>query len=138
MSDIDKLAEGEKSHWDTLLRTALARLLTVPVDQRRGTPEMEMYCLLADVVDRIKEVGTTRTYVRAVLFKPSGKYYTEEQWKIPEDAIGPYDMWRSPDFRRIGGGAVLIESQEPWGFPHLFPGVLELASLDDEPENRND
>lgn len=38
-----------------------------------------------------------------ILFKPSGKYYTEEPWRIPEDAIGPYDMQRSPDFRRIGG-----------------------------------
>jgi hypothetical protein len=61
--------------------------------------------------------------VTVVLFKPSGKYYTEEPWRIPEGAIGPYDMLRSPDFRRIGGGAVLVESQEPWGFPHLFPGI---------------
>lgn len=57
---------------------------------------------------------------RVILFKLSGKYYTEEQWRIPEDAIGPYDMERSPDFRRIGNGAVLVETQEPWGFPHLF------------------
>lgn len=74
---------------------------------------------------------------RVVLFKPSGKYYTEEEWEVPEDcpsytedgeyrprpAIGPYDMFFSRDFRRIGGGAVLVESQEPWGYPHLFPGV---------------
>jgi hypothetical protein len=57
-----------------------------------------------------------------ILFKPSGKYYTEETWRIPEGAIGPYDMDKSSDFRRISGGAVLIESQEPWGYPHLFPG----------------
>lgn len=62
------------------------------------------------------------THVDVILFKDSGKYYTEERWKIPEDAIGPYDMERSVDFRRIGGGAVLIPSQEPWGFPQLFPG----------------
>ena len=61
----------------------------------------------------------------AILFKPSGKYYTEEPWEIPEGAIVPYDMVRSKDFRRIGGGAVLIETQEPWGFPHLFPGGSE-------------
>jgi hypothetical protein len=60
-------------------------------------------------------------YATVTLFKPSGKYYTSESWFIPTNAIGPYDMERSPDFRRIGGGAVLIESQEPWGFPHLFP-----------------
>jgi hypothetical protein len=58
-----------------------------------------------------------------ILFKPSGKYYTTEEWEVPAGAIGPYDMLRSPDFRRIAGsGPVLIPSQEPWGFPHLFPG----------------
>lgn len=60
-----------------------------------------------------------------ILFKPSGKYYTTEEWVIPSDAIGPYDMDRCPDFRRINGGAVLIPSQEPWGFPHLFPTESE-------------
>ena len=72
-------------------------------------------------------VEVTREYVRAkiTLFKPSGKYYTTDYWDIPEDAIGPYDMDRSKDFRRIGGGAVLVETQEPWGFPHLFPGESE-------------
>lgn len=62
---------------------------------------------------------------RVILFRPSGKYYTEEEWCIPEDAIGPYDMISSPGFRRIGGGSVLVETQEPWGYPHLFPGVSE-------------
>lgn len=38
-------------------------------------------------------------------------------------AMGPYDMDQSPDCRRIGGGSVLVESQEPWGFPHLSPNV---------------
>jgi hypothetical protein len=124
-NDLLKLAEGEKSHWHSLIRLSRERLLALPADKRQGTPEMEMFCLLSEVLDQVKKVGTERTYVRATLFKPSGKYYTEEDWKIPEDAIGPYDMERSPDFRRIGGGAVLIESQEPWGFPHLFPGVPE-------------
>lgn len=65
-----------------------------------------------------------QTHAQVVLFKPGGKYYTEEEWAIPDGAIGPYDMERSPDFRRIGGtGAVLVESQEPWGYPHLFPGA---------------
>ena len=57
---------------------------------------------------------------RVVLFKPSGKYYTEESWRIPDRAVGPYDMDRSPDFRRIDGGAVLVDTQEPWGYPHLL------------------
>ena len=72
---------------------------------------------------------------KVILFKESGKYYTEEEWEIPSivegyspqrgnykrGVIGPYDMLHSPDFRRIGHGSVLVETQEPWGYPHLFP-----------------
>lgn len=82
--------------------------------------------------------GGVITHVTVILFKPSGKYYTEERWKIPTlqqalahpdcdpeyvrgDLISPYGMKYSPDFRRIGEGAVLVPSQEPWGYPHLFP-----------------
>ena len=61
------------------------------------------------------------TKTNVILFKPSGKYYTEEQWEIPEDAIGPFDMVNSPDFRRIDGGPVLIDDDRRWGYPHLFP-----------------
>ena len=58
---------------------------------------------------------------KVILFKRSGKYYTEEKWEIPEGAIGPYDMDRSRDFRRIdNGGPVLVVTQEPWGYPHLI------------------
>ncbi len=62
--------------------------------------------------------------VMVTLFKPSGKYYTEEEWEIPENdkySFLPSCMKNSPNFRRISGGAVLVESQEPWGYPHLFP-----------------
>lgn len=65
------------------------------------------------------------TEATVILFKPSGKYYTEEKWRIPEGAIGPSDMLRSPDFRQITGGAVLVDTQEPWGFPHLIPARVE-------------
>jgi hypothetical protein len=57
---------------------------------------------------------------RVVLFKASGKYYTEEEWEIPANAITPHDMLASPDFRRLEGGKVLVEAQEPWGYPHLL------------------
>ena len=67
----------------------------------------------------------TEQRVAVILFKKSGKYYTEEQWRIPAGAIGPYDMALSPDFRRIDDGPVLVETQEPWGFPHLFPANTE-------------
>lgn len=74
--------------------------------------------------------------VSIILFKPSGKYYTEEQWAIPTleqvlagggnrgDSVGPYCMQYSPDAHTIGGGAVLVPTQEPWGYPHL---LLSLA-----------
>lgn len=67
------------------------------------------------------------TKTNVILFKPSGKYYTEKQWEIPEDAIGPFDMVNSPDFRRIDGGPVLINDEVIWGYPHLFPAVEELT-----------
>lgn len=70
-----------------------------------------------------------------ILFKPSGKYYTEEQWEVPlpdavlegggnrGDSVTPFCMRFSTDFRRISGGPVLVVTQEPWGYPHLFPGI---------------
>lgn len=57
---------------------------------------------------------------KVVLFKRSGKYYTEEEWRVPPLAAVPADMEWSPDFRRIDGGPVLVETQEPWGYPHLL------------------
>ena len=57
---------------------------------------------------------------KVILFKETGKYYTEEEWEIPFGAIGPYDMLWSKDFRRIGGGPVLVITQEPWGYPHIL------------------
>ena len=61
-----------------------------------------------------------RPVARVILFKSSGKYYTEEYWEIPDGAIGPWDMEYSPKFHRIAGGPVLVPTQEPWGFPHLI------------------
>lgn len=65
-----------------------------------------------------------------ILFKPSGKYYTEEHWRVPEGAMTPHDMARSPDYRTIGGGPVLVDTQEPWGFPALLL-PLSSGSTDD-------
>jgi len=58
-------------------------------------------------------------YIEVILFIDSGKYYTTEDWKVPEDAIGPADMKRSYDFRRIGEGKVLIPDTK-WGYPCLL------------------
>jgi hypothetical protein len=78
--------------------------------------------LLETMIDDVRRiVGPAPSRATVTLFKESGKYYTEEEWAIPDGAIVPADMERSSDFRRIGGGAVLIGAQEPWGYPHLFP-----------------
>lgn len=77
-------------------------------------------------------------YAKVILFKASGKFYTEEEWRIPTEVpdhspergdfvrgvLGPWDMALSPDFRRISGGAVLV-TDEKWGYPHLFPSESE-------------
>lgn len=67
-------------------------------------------------------IDVTRRYTRAkvILFRQSGKYYTEEYWEIPDGAICPADMERSKDFQRIDEGAVLVPTQEPWGYPFLI------------------
>lgn len=77
-----------------------------------------------------------REKARVTLFKKGGKYYTQTFWEVPTreevlerggnggDSIGPHCMQYSKDFRRVGGdGAVLVEEQEPWGYPHLFPPI---------------
>lgn len=68
---------------------------------------------------------------KVILFKESGKYYTEEEWEIPTedevlarfgnrgDSVIPYCMVYSLDAHTIGG-PVLVETQEPWGYPHLL------------------
>lgn len=77
-------------------------------------------------------VQTART-ASVTLFKKSGKYYTIQAWRVPADAIGPADMRRSPDSRRVDGGSVLVDADaavecpdtENWGVPHLFPAEGE-------------
>lgn len=78
--------------------------------------------------------------IKVTLFKLSGALAAVELWEPPSDdllatayryartldgkttlkAIGPACMKFSKDFRRINGGPVLIEAQDPWGFPHLI------------------
>lgn len=71
------------------------------------------------------------------LFKESGKYYTSESWRVTRrirtDHTGEEvdltlieDVKDSPDFRRIGNGAVIVPSEpefegdENFGYPQLF------------------
>lgn len=78
-----------------------------------------VYAFMLSEVERLG--GPEPTHATVELYRASGKYYTEEPWRIPEGAIGPYDMRNSPDFRRIdNAGVVVVPAQEPWGFPHVF------------------
>jgi hypothetical protein len=76
--------------------------------------------LAAMVKDLEHLAGNPPTHATVILFKPSGKYYTEESWRIPENAIGPWTMRRSPDWRCTDGWTVLVVEQEPWGYPQLL------------------
>lgn len=90
------------------------------------------------VVEVVRDLGvatqeaSTRT-ASVTLFKDNGRYYTGEAWRVPVKATGPKHMELSPDFRRIDGGAVLVDAyaaeETPealnWGIPHLFPSEAE-------------
>lgn len=80
----------------------------------------EQYPSLRGKAQKLIESGVVKATV--TLFKPSGKYYTEAEWLVPEDAIGPYDMRRSPDCKLAPGWSALVGSIEPWGYPHLIHG----------------
>ncbi|MET3172978.1 UNVERIFIED_ORG: hypothetical protein ABIB52_000806 [Arthrobacter sp. UYCu721] len=106
------------------------RTLGIIINQSRG----ETTDGLSTIVELSADLGVaaqeafTRT-ASVTLFKDSGKYYTQETWKVPVNAVVPSDMSMSPDFRRISGGTVLVDTDAPaeftnaenWGFPHLFP-----------------
>jgi hypothetical protein len=138
MSTLDRMVEAAAKEWEKRSpgddvsipsRESFQRLLRAAL---KVAGDWECWDILA-------ERGPRPTKARVILFKASGKYYTQEEWEIPiavkdyserrgaftREAIGPYDMRHSKDFRRIDGGAVLVPTQEPWGYPHLFPGKVE-------------
>lgn len=80
--------------------------------------------LLEGLIGELRHLaGPAPKTAKVQLFKPSGKWYTDEEWGIPLGAIGPWDMARATSFRRIDGGPVLVEAQEPWGYPFLLVGA---------------
>lgn len=98
------------------MRTAIARAL-----QQSNYSGLDAGSLTSRIIDAIY-FDSINLVLRAdvILFDPDGKYYTIEEWRIPLGAIGPWDMVKSVDFHRIAGGPVLVPTQEPWGYPHLF------------------
>jgi hypothetical protein len=111
MTDVTLICR--KCRW-TLKRLSVAEVVHADAHPDR----LVAYCLSCDAVRRFTVDIEKKAEVH--LFRRSGKYYTEEMWRIPKGAIGPYDMVRSVDFHRIDGGPVLVVTQEPWGFPHLL------------------
>lgn len=109
MSDLT--AEAVQTRIRQILKNAEAR--------RRGKDIS--FDILESMMEELAHLGGREpTHAQVLLFKPSGKCYTDESWAIPAGAIGPHDMLRSPDFRRINGGPVLVPEQEPWGYPYLL------------------
>lgn len=79
-------------------------------------------------MSKTPEAPTAQRTATVTTFKESGKYNTTHAWRVPEDAIGPWDMRRSPDFNLPAGWTALVDAdaspQFPgavnWGFPHLL------------------
>lgn len=63
--------------------------------------------------------------VNITYFKPSGKYYTDEQVDIPEELSGYHAMFEEmPKHHRLTDMQMLItdsnDGKEPYIVPHLF------------------
>lgn len=72
-----------------------------------------------------------RPRAKVSLFRISGKWYMDEEWRIPTeaevlagggnrgDAVGPYCMRYSPDYKGTQW-LTLVHTQEPWGYAHII------------------
>lgn len=77
----------------------------------------------AQDIQRIAEAratGDVPATARVVRIKDTGKYYTEEQWRIPENAYYPRSMAESPDARLDDGGIYIVPAQYPWGYEEII------------------
>lgn len=101
--------------------------VTAEVAQLSTTPQDDMgaarLAYLTARRDALYAMRAGELKVRVDLFRTSGKWYTEEDWTVPVDALNPADLERSPDARSIEGGPVLVPSVEPFGFPCLLLGL---------------
>ena len=63
--------------------------------------------------------------IEVLLFKESGKYYTTDQWRLPE-GFTPGEsavvMRNSPDYRNLYG-PVLIPESDVFTVPHILTGA---------------
>ncbi|BAU96043.1 hypothetical protein N24_1781 [Corynebacterium suranareeae] len=99
----------------------------LPKNQFKATFERNL--AMSELVQNVRRINKAQSnpngvpaHATVILLKEDGGYDTEEQWRIPEKAITPFDMLRSPDFdeNRLKNRLVLVESQYPWGFPGLI------------------
>lgn len=99
----------------------------LPKNQFKATFERNL--AISELVQNVRRInkaqnnpGSVPTHATVTLLDEDGGYDGEEQWRIPEKAITPFDMLRSPDFdeNRLKNRLVLVESQYPWGFPGLI------------------
>ena len=112
--------------------TAIAALDQAAQDEFRKAnyPELkanqEAAYVLAKAAADIQRIATARATnnvpatARVVRIKDSGKYYTEEQWRIPENAYYPRNMAKSPDARLEDGGIYFVPAQYPWGYEEII------------------
>ena len=90
------------------------------------TPDLTRREQAAAEIKAQQEAGQRTATVTT--FKESGKYSTIHAWRVPVDAIGPYDMKRSPDFSLPAGWTALVDTDAApefpgavnWGFPCLL------------------
>lgn len=112
--------------------TAIAALEHAAQDEFRKANQPEdkanqeaAYTLIKAAQD-IQRIATARATnnvpatARVVRIKDSGKYYTEEEWRIPENAHCPRDMADSPDARLDDYSIYVVPAQYPWGYEEII------------------
>lgn len=120
------------AHITALDETAIAALDQAAQDEFRKAnhPEdkanQEAAYILAKAAADIQRIATARATdnvpatARVVRIKDSGKYYTEEEWRIPDNAYYPRGMAESPDAHLEDGGIYIVPAQYPWGYEEVI------------------
>lgn len=96
------------------------------VNYPKDKANQEAAYILMTAARDIQRIATARdsngvpATARVVRIKDSGKYYTAEKWRIPENAHCPRDMDNSPDARLENGGIYIVPAQYPWGYEEMI------------------
>lgn len=115
LKELEKLVTKESNTNRTLSENQLKTL------RERNYTVFELIQNVRRINEAQNNTSGLPTHATIKTFKESGKYYTEDKWRIPEGAISPHDMAHSPDFRQISPGwTILVDTQYPWGFPAII------------------